>query len=29
LVFEREAPVAPFNADIALEINVIDADGVA
>ncbi len=29
LQFERNSPQAPFAADIALEINVIDADGVA
>ena len=29
LLFTRGAPVAPFNADISLSINVIDADGVA
>jgi len=29
LRFTRAAPVAPFNADIALTINVIDSDGVA
>ena len=29
LAFTRTTPVAPFNADISLAINVIDADGVA
>ncbi len=29
LLFTRATPVAPFNAEIALAINVIDADGVA
>ena len=29
LFFTRTTPVAPFNADISLSINVIDADGVA
>ncbi|MBI2802814.1 MAG: hypothetical protein HYX63_21510 [Gammaproteobacteria bacterium] len=28
IAFSRAAPVAPFNAEIALSINVIDADGV-
>lgn len=29
LLFTRAAPVAPFNADIALSLNVLDSDGVA
>ena len=29
IAFQRAAPVAPFNAEIALAIDVIDADGVA
>ena len=29
LLFKRTTPVVPFNADISLAINVIDADGVA
>ena len=29
LLFTRAAPVAPFNAEIALAINVIDADDVS
>ncbi|HEY6282219.1 MAG TPA: DUF6701 domain-containing protein [Burkholderiales bacterium] len=29
LLFTRSTPVAPFNADVSLAINVIDADGVA
>jgi hypothetical protein len=29
IAFQRAAPVAPFNAEIALSIGVIDADGVA
>jgi MSHA biogenesis protein MshQ len=29
LSFQRSTPVAPFNAEISLEINVVDSDGIA